>query len=337
MKRVRPARWLMTGLALASLGSFGCGDEHTGRQELAIRGGEPAPADTNVVAVVNFAGGHCSGSLIAPHLVLSARHCVADTFDEDASVICGETDFRDPDSPGAVFVLAEPEITNDPDDYRALREIVLPEGVDSDLCGTDVVLLVLEAPLEGVTPLVPRLEMAVAAGEVYSAVGFGVDEAEDGHPAGVRKRLDNLRVECGGDQCQFDDIRSNEWVGSGGPCSGDSGGPALDADGRVIGVVSRGTDRCGDPVFGDVASRAEWLRAQAIRVANLYREPPPVWAPCDENDSCYGEPPQEPRVPQDAAEAQLESSCQVSWSRPATRSGWLLLAAALGLLCRRRR
>jgi len=330
MKRERAARWLVAAVTLASSGPLGCGVDHTGRLVAAIRGGEPAPADSNVVAVVNFAGGHCSGSLLTPHLVLSARHCVADTFDEDAPVICGETDFRDPDSPGAVFVVAEPEITSDPADYRALREIVLPEGVASDLCGTDVVLLVLKEPIQGIRPLEPRLDVPVAAGEYYSAVGFGVDEAEDGHPAGVRKRLDDLQVECSGDQCQFDDIRGNEWLGSGGPCSGDSGGPALDVDGRVIGVVSRGTDGCGEPVFGDVASRSEWLRAQAIRVAQLHDEPPPDWVPCDEANPCPVEEPQEP------VEHHLDSSCQITSSRPATSSGLLFAAAALGMLRRRR-
>ena len=45
----------------------------------------------------------------------------------------------------------------------------------------------------------------------------------------------------------------------------------IDADGRVIGVVSRGTSGCGEPVFGDVASRADWLKEQAVRVAELAR------------------------------------------------------------------
>lgn len=330
MSRPLAARWLLAAAALWASSGLGCSPEGTNRLSAPILGGEPAPDDTNVVAVVNFAGGHCSGSLLAPRLVLSARHCVADTFEEDAPVICGRTDFRDPDSPGAVFVVAQPEISEKLEDYRALSEIVLPEGVDRDLCGTDVVLLVLKEPLEGITPLEPRLDVPVAAGELYSAVGFGVDESEDGHPSGVRKRLDDLEVECGGDECRFEEIRSNEWVGSGGPCNGDSGGPALDADGRVIGVVSRGTNGCGAPVFGDVASRADWLKAQAIRVANLDRSEPPVWAPCDERHPCAAAEPQEP-----VADERLTSSCQVSPRPQGSGSGWLLAAAALGL--RRRR
>ncbi|HKY37390.1 MAG TPA: S1 family peptidase [Polyangiaceae bacterium] len=292
---------LLSGLL--TLGSSACGGESTATTQAAIFGGAPAPDDTAVVAVVNFAGGQCSGSVIAPRLVLTARHCVADTATEDTRVVCGETDFTDPDSAGAVFVVHGPEITDDPDDYRALSAILIPEGVDQDLCGTDVVLLVLEQPLPDVTPLEPRLDQPVMAGEPYSAVGYGVDRAEQDNPSGVRKRLDDLMVKCFGDECDEGDVRDNEWVGSGGPCSGDSGGPALDAKGRVIGVVSRGQDPCVEPVFGDVATRAAWLRSEAIRLANAADQAPPTWAPCADPDPCtYDDEPE-------SDEEELESSC----------------------------
>jgi hypothetical protein len=311
-------------LVALALGAAGCGGEHTDRQRSAIFGGTPAPDDTAVVAVVNFAGGQCSGSLIAPRLVLTARHCVADTATEDTRVLCGQTEFVDPDSAGAVFVVPGPEITNDVEDYRALSAILIPEGVDQDLCGTDVVLLVLEKPLPNVTPLVPRLDAPVISGEPYSAVGYGVDRAADGNPSGVRKRLDDLEVTCLGQDCGLGDIRDNEWVGSGGPCSGDSGGPALDSEERVIGVVSRGKDPCAEPVFGDVATRAAWLRSEAIRLANAADQAPPAWAPCDAPDPC-------------TYDDDLESSCAVAlWGGSGWASGLLTLALVLGLMLRRR-
>jgi hypothetical protein len=304
------------------LGCSGASPEPLGAEAETVFGGAPAPDDTSVVAVVNFSGGQCSGSLIAPSLVLTARHCVADTQEKDVKVVCGETPFKPPDSAGAIFVVPLPTITEDPNDYRAVAEIRMAAGQDADLCGTDVALLRLKKPLTDLTPLEPRVTKPVVAEESYSSVGYGIDESLMTMPSGERKRLDGLSVTCGGSSCRAPDVRDNEWIGSGGPCPGDSGGPALDAKGRVIGVVSRGKTGCTEPVFSDVASRADWLQSEAILAARAVGQEPPGWA-CDATHSCAAPPDDEPK-----------ETCSFALPAPGgvARHGWL---AAL-LLCWRR-
>src|SRR5262245_10693512 len=55
----------------------------TSRTSAAVKGGSPDSTSTAVVAVVlsrptNAGVGFCTGTLIAPNLVLTARHCVSD-------------------------------------------------------------------------------------------------------------------------------------------------------------------------------------------------------------------------------------------------------------------
>src|SRR5437868_13561334 len=89
-----PGPRLALVLALG-LGAMACGNaEPVGRADFEVFGGSPAPDDSAVIAVVNFAGGQCSGSLIAPNLVMTARHCVAKTAGQALKVVCGQTLFE---------------------------------------------------------------------------------------------------------------------------------------------------------------------------------------------------------------------------------------------------
>ena len=69
-----------------------------------------------------------------------------------------------------------------------------------------------------------------------------------------------------------------EWRGDHGVCNGDSGGPALDRQGFVIGVTSRGPAGCEAPIYGGLQGHAPWIRAVAQHAAQEASIAVPPWA-----------------------------------------------------------
>lgn len=292
-----------------------------GSERAAILDGTAAPEMTSIVGIVNFAGGLCSGSLIAPNLVLTARHCIAASEDDTTAVVCDETTLETPDSPGAVFVVPLAQVSENPADYHAVSAIRTPADATS-LCGSDVALLQLGTPLS-LPALTPRTDSPLLAGESYTAVGYGLDGTSARGDSGIRRALDGLHVECVGEECAEDSVFPNEWRGPEGACSGDSGGPALDAEGRVIGVLSRGKEGCSSNVYADVFDYSEWLRAAGLAAAQAARYRPAQWVCPD----C---------APQSDS---LSSSCSfgVASSQGACARPWAFVVSCALIASRRRR
>ncbi|HET9955472.1 MAG TPA: trypsin-like serine protease, partial [Polyangiaceae bacterium] len=74
-------------------------------------------------------------------------------------------------------------------------------------------------------------------------------------------------------------------------CEGDSGGPALDADGKVVGVVSRSGDACEEPVYGTVTAWRDLIIRVAKRAATLGGYEPPSWVQTGSSEGPNVEPP----------------------------------------------
>jgi MYXO-CTERM domain-containing protein len=279
-------------LGLAPLIGCGAPDDDTpevvGTEEQAIKGGYTDDFDHAVVGIFDLDNyGTCSGSLIAPNLILTARHCVSNTLGEvNGGVSCDQTYFGGLGQPQDFYVTTLPEMTQNPDDYHRVREVV---GVpaDNSFCGNDQAILILDAnvdPAEAI-PLTPRVDSAIATNDPYYAVGFGATN-DTGSGVGTRRRRDNLFIDCVADECSQYYTRPTEWVGDTGICGGDSGGPAIDLQNRVIGVTSRGPAGCEDPVYGYVYGWGQWIKDTAIHAAELGGYPPPAWAlgaPTDPN------------------------------------------------------
>ncbi|HEY1956907.1 MAG TPA: trypsin-like serine protease [Polyangiaceae bacterium] len=277
-------------LALAALLACASGDE-TGASSSAVVGGYFDQSAGPTVAVFRCDGACafspflnaleiCSGTLIAPNLVLTARHCVAQEVGSDQGVLCSSSTFGDV-QPADNYIITPSDSAFAGGPWIIANEVDVA-GSPGDLeCGNDVAVLHLRQSYVGAQPASVRIASPPVKGETYSAVGYGDDE--DGG-LGYRHRRDGLKVQCVGTQCKFVGtdgapvVAPSELLGQTGLCGGDSGGPALDTNGIVIGVTSRAAGGCTTPVYSRVDAHAAWLQAQAVAAASAGNYPLPAWA-----------------------------------------------------------
>jgi len=231
----------------------------------------------NVVAImINGAtgGGICSGTLIARNLVLTAHHCVAPTINN----MCSANSF------GANYALSSFAVTPSPTlaaqffnsgffptvnnfSWFGVNAIGVPSN---NICGGDIAVLQLSAPITNVCPAIPRVDIPVTTNEQYTAVGFGVT-SPTGTAAGTRYAVSGMVVQCPSN-CGGGTSAALEWVGGSslmrGVCEGDSGGPAKDSLGRVTGTVSRGPGTaCNQAVYESVYGHGNWIKQMATAAA----------------------------------------------------------------------
>ena len=126
---------LTTVALLAAFGSPACSYTPPGAEPLPLgQAAQPiigGALDEDTSGVVGLAldlgrrglAGHCSGTLIAPNLVLTARHCVAFTEEQDTegTVECDTAQFDDPLPAHLVLASPKPIRPTDADDPSYVR------------------------------------------------------------------------------------------------------------------------------------------------------------------------------------------------------------------------
>jgi hypothetical protein len=243
-----------TAFFTAIVGLVACSDERgdpaVGVLRTAIVNGEPSDASeddvVDIYARVSDADIlHCSGSLIAPNVLLTALHCVAYRDDPNAQFSCSSDGTLMSATPGAgelggttmpseieIFVGASHDLEPNAYGFR-----VFGSG-SRQICRGDIAAVVLDRDL-GQDFNAVRLGRSVSLGERMRIVGYG--QTEEAQSSG-RYRRTGLRVQdigAVGDDPGGGTTAPNTFVLGEGACHGDSGGPAFSEEtGALTGVYS---------------------------------------------------------------------------------------------------
>lgn len=282
-----PVLAVVAALTLAAIA--GCerpSTEDVARVDASIIGGKLDTAHRGVVLLLKQVEDGflptCSGTLLTRNLVLTAHHCVAGLDSADgASIKCGTTQFMETEVASSMIVSVEANVgTEGIDPFRVAQVWVPPGG--SAVCGRDVALLLLSGagvPANQATPIEPNLEADLAPTDVFAAIGFGLQDPKDetAQTAGHRMGVSDAQVFCKGDACGVDQVLEGEFLADSPVCSGDSGGPALDENGRVSGVASRGDPQCTVGIYSSVAAWRDFIIDKTLAAAASGHYDPPAW------------------------------------------------------------
>ena len=205
------------------------------------------------VAVGNEVGFCCTGTLIAPNVVVSAAHCPVQSGCDKRIFIGANLA-----GPGRVVDVAQ--------------SVVHPEYPKSRLYD-DLVVLILAEPVEDVAPRKIASAEPLSSARTTRLVGFGYTDFAGTTGYGQRRFVD---VGKASDDPDYGARPETEFVaGAVGldkdSCRGDSGGPAyIDVDGEwlLAGATSRVTSiaprPCGDGgIYTRVHAYVDWIESVA--------------------------------------------------------------------------
>lgn len=187
----------------------------------------------------------CTGAVIAPKVILTAKHCVLDSTADDLSV-------------GQGTYLSNGQF------LPPVQDIITTAG--DEIEGKDIALLTLEEPTD-LKPLPWKPASTLEEGDTVTLVGFGQQKIGPSGSSQAGVKMSTLSEIVQTSLLEY-------LVGGPASCFGDSGGPGLTETGEVFGVVSRGAINCnGDTIYTRTDSFSEMI-AQTINATSPQQPEP---------------------------------------------------------------
>lgn len=283
----RVIRSLLPLLALASLATACSSNVDDGTRTDASRirrvsqgivNGTPDKASDNAVVFISIGnqGDFCTGSLIAPNLVITAGHCVSDL---DETVECGA--FTKQFAPSTLKISVG---VNPGGAVATATKIFVDKSKSTSSCSNDIALFQLDKDVPNAMIAKVRLT-PLTVGEVARTAGYG--DSGSGTPTQGRYEKTGIKIDSVGPASYtYKDkagrsypvsVPPGEIVTGESTCFGDSGGPLFDGAGNIIGVTSRGIDeKCIDrpSIYSDTASHAQFIKDAAVAAGHPLEEAP---------------------------------------------------------------
>lgn len=214
---------VVLGCTVACLPACGTRDASMGepvaRTTSAITHGTDDTGDPAVVAILDATGAmQCSGTIIAPYVVLTAAHCTVPEIVQGGHVLLGAS----VTSPVATIPIAT---------------AVADPQFDPGTSANDIGVVILASPAQAAA--VPLGTSAPTPSSTVKLVGWGLT-GQDAGDSGQKRQGSSTVTSVEATTFQVASLPSQ-------PCEGDSGGPALVTAGgttSVVGVTSHGDAAC---------------------------------------------------------------------------------------------
>jgi len=339
--------WLSVGAVwVMVLASGGCSSrsveqsdgEKVGSASQEIQNGEIDSTHTFALGLRSGGGGLCSGALILPNVVATARHCVS----ESPNLIeCSKNPTFGALKNGGFAVTTNTSMSggSGSSGWYRVKSVALPD--DDHICGNDIALLVLTSsiPSDVATPIVPGVQYQMWDPDQYepsfTAIGYG-STSPAGKGSGTRRIKHKISVLCVPGSytmpCPKGIVSDKEFVAGDGTCSGDSGSGAFETGSMErgapvsFGVLSRGGEsddktECLASVYTRFDAHRDFVLKVAKEASNdwelypepswtEYKPPPPPPPPKDAGAPKDGGSKKKPSLLEDGEVCESSAECE---------------------------